>query len=47
MWGHICICVQKNKVSSLNMCQGEVCTYDTNANDANTNGDNDGQSMIL
>ena len=42
--GHMCICVPNMKFLCLTLCQGEVCTYDTN----DTNADNaNGQSMIV
>ena len=38
----MCICIPNMKFLCLTMCQGEVCTDDANADDAN-----DGQSMIV
>ena len=43
----MCICVPNIKFLCLTMCQGEVYTDNTNADDANANDTNDGQSMIL
>ena len=44
--GHMCICIQNIKFVCLTLCQGEVCTDDTNADD-DANANNDRQSMIV
>ena len=43
--GLVCICIPNMKFLSLSLCQGEVCTDDDN--NANTNDDGQGQSMIV
>ena len=42
--GHICICRPNMKLLCLTLCQGEVCTDDS---DANTDANDDRQSMIV
>ena len=42
IWGHMYICIPNMKFLCLTLWQGEVCTDDADADDAN-----DGQSMIV
>ena len=47
IWGAYVHMYTKYEVSMSNHVPGEVCTDDTDADDANTNDTNNGQSMIV
>ena len=44
---YMCMCITNMKFLCLTQLQGEVCADDANANDANANTKDIGQSMIV